>query len=99
MEAFHLGRAEVLRQTVELVGVGHGGALLCFPGERRDALVAQVGSIGVAGAAVEEHAQADAAAAGVGEALHLLLVPADLPRYRLFYPGLGVARAGGLRRL
>ena len=59
----------------------------------------EVGAVGVAGAAVDERAHADAAAAGVAEALDLAVVHADLPAGALLGPGLGVARAGGERRL
>ena len=99
MQPLHLGGAELVGQSAELVGVGHRGPLARLAGQRSHAFVAEICAVRIARASVQEHAQADPAAAGVGEALHVLLVHADLARHGLLHPGLGVVGARRLRGL
>ena len=77
-EPVHLGRAELVRQAAELVRVGDRGRLDGRARDRRHALLAQVGAVGVAAALAGERAHADPAAARVAEALDLAVVDAHL---------------------
>ena len=98
-EAVHVGDAEVLGQARELVLIGNLGGLARGARHLGHALVRQVGAVRVARAQAGERAHADAAAAGVAEALDLAAVDADAAARRLLGPGIGVAGARGQRGL
>src|SRR5262249_6670133 len=65
----------------------------------RDPGVRQVGAVRVAGARADPGPHSHSPAARFGQALHLAAVHPDLPAPRALRPGLGLARAGGGRRL
>ena len=77
-----------------LVRVHHLGGPARRLGERRQALLAQVGAIRVARAPVLERAQPQAATAGVAQALHRALVHTHVAANRLLGPCFGIASAG-----
>ena len=83
----------------ELVLVGDARRLDRAGGDRGDARLAEVGAVGVADPAADPGAHADAALGRRGEALDLAAVDADLAPALLGGVGLGVAGAGGERRL
>ena len=92
-QSSHLRQAGLLRQALVGIRVGHLSRAVRGAGDRSYPLLSEIGAVGVPRAAVEERPYPHPSARGVGEALHVPVVDADLALHPLLHERLGVAGA------
>ena len=91
--------AAALGQPDVLVDVGDGCGAVRRCAQDAQPVLAQVRTVGVAAATIDERAHPDPAAAGLAEVLDRSLVDAHRQAHRLLRPGVHLVRTGGNRGL